>query len=226
MGRSPEIVGNTNIEHNNKESERYRLRPLRELDLENERDMTAYFQLLTHPDNIEHFANPPVDHQDLKRKLLRDHTHAYIAEIQDGTIVGGAGINDAAESEHDHFIVKVVIDSNYKGKGFGKKMIIELTDKAFSTPAVTYTVEGEQRERERIKLDVAVIRDIEGWDIMPRILRSLGYRFASLKENQVTIKERETGQEVTKPVETYEISREDWFMRRATLEQATNKNTN
>jgi len=34
-------------------SEQYTLVPLRELDLENESDLTAYFQMLTHPSNIE-----------------------------------------------------------------------------------------------------------------------------------------------------------------------------
>lgn len=200
--------------------ERYALTPLRELDLENESDLTAYFKLLTHPSNIQHFSGPPKDTADLKRKLERDRTRAYIAENMVGEIVGAGGIDDAAEYEHDHFLVKVVVNPDCQGKGIGRQLVIALTDMAFSTKAVTITATAERFERERIKLDAAVIRDVEGWDRMPRLLRSLGYKFIHLLENQVTITEQSTGREVIKPTERYEIGREDWFIKKPLREKA------
>ena len=49
--------------------EQYILAPLRELDLENESDLTAYFQILTHTANIEHFSGPPEDPSGFKTKI-------------------------------------------------------------------------------------------------------------------------------------------------------------
>lgn len=213
-----------NFQHDQiKSQELYSLAPLRELDLENESNLTAYFQMLTHPANIEHFSGPPEDPADLKLKLVRDRTHAYLAENKLGEVVGTEGIDDAAEGQHDHFLVKVVVNPDYKGKGIGRQLVIALTDIAFSTPAVTITATGERKERERIKLDAAIIRYVEGWDIMPRLLSGLGYRFVHMLPNQVTIKELSTGREVLKPTERYEISREDWLIRKDLREKANSQ---
>ena len=202
--------------------DRYTLAPLRELDLANESDLAAYFQMLTHPNNIGHFSGPPEDPADLKLKLVRDRTHAYLAENMLGEVVGAGGINDAPEGEHDHFLVKVAVHPDYKGRGMGRQLVTALTDMAFSIPAVTITATGERKERGRIKLDVAVIRYVEGWDIMPRLLSGLGYRFVHFLPNEVTVKDRNTGLEVLKPTERYEISREDWFLRKS-LNKKTNE---
>lgn len=214
-----EVVTPTNPETRGSREKYTLVLPLRELDVYNERDMDAYFQLLTHPDNIEHFSNPPVNGVDLRRKLLRDHTHAYIAENMLGEIVGAGGINDAAESEHDHFLVKVVLHPDYKGKGIGKQLVIALTDIAFSTPATIIRTGRRRIERERIKLDAAIIRDVKDWDKMPRLLRNLGYRFVHFLPDQVTIKEQSTGLNVIKPTERYEITREEWLIRRELREK-------
>jgi len=201
-------------------SEKYTLAPLRELDLENESDLTAYFQMLTHPANIQHFSGPPKNTDDLKRKLEHYRTHTYIAENMLGEIVGAGGIDDAAESEHDHFLVRAVVNPDYQNRGIGRQLVVALTDIAFSTPAVMVGADGERRERERIKLDVAVIRYVEGWDRMPRILSGLGYRFVHFLPNQVTVKDRNTEIEILRPTERYEISRGDWFLRKDLREKA------
>lgn len=172
------------------------------------------FRLLTDPLNISHFSSPPKSPEDLKQKLERDKTHAYLAENINGEVIGAGGIDDAAEGQHDHFLVKVVVHPDYKGKGIGRQLVIALTDMAFSTPAVTITATGERKERERIKLDAAIIRYVEGWDIMPRLLSDLGYRFVHFLPNQVDIIEQSTGNTVIKPTERYEIGREEWFLRK------------
>jgi len=195
-------------------SEQYTLAPLRELDLENEPDLTAYFQILTHPANIEHFASQPKNPAELKTELIQSNIRTYIGKNLLGEIVGGGGIENAPRGQHDHLLVKVVVHPDYQGNGIGRQLVIALTDMAFSTPAVTTTATGERKERERIKLDAAVIREIEGWDRMPRLLRSLGFKFIHLLDNEVDIIEQSTGNIVIKPTERYEISREDWFLRR------------
>jgi GNAT superfamily N-acetyltransferase len=138
-----------------------------------------------------------------------------------GEIVGAGGINDAAESEHDHFLVRAVVNPDYQNRGIGRQLVVALTNIAFLIPAVTFSVDGERRERERIKLDVAVIRYVEGWDRMPRILSGLGYRFVHFLPNQVTVKDGNTGLEIVRPTERYEISREDWFLRKDLREKTS-----
>ncbi len=182
--------------------ERYTLVPLRELDLESESDLTAYFQMLTHPSNIEHIISPPEDVEDLKRKLVRDETFTYIAENMLGEIVGAGGINDASQGEHDHFMVKVVVSPDYKGTDIEKNLFAALTDKAFTTSA--------RDERERLKLDIAVIRDVNDWDRVPRILRELGYNFRSFLPNQVDVFDQRLGKIEIKPTERWEIESEEW----------------
>lgn len=73
------------------------------------------------------------------------------------------------------------------------------------------------------KFDAAIIRYVEGWDIMPRLLSGLGYRFVHMLPNQVTIKELSTGREVLKPTERYEISREEWLIRKDLREKANSQ---
>lgn len=215
MAQQETLQGN-NLKDFSAEQKRYTISKLRALELQNNRDLKAYFRLLTAKENVVHFSNPPVDTEDLKRKLIRDRTHAYLAINQEGTVVGAGGINDAIEkTEHDHFLVKVAVHPEYQGRGLGRKLVSELTDIAFLTPAVMVGADGEQTERERIKLDAAVIRDIEGWDRMPRVLRSLGYRFVHFLPNQVTVRDYNTGIEALKPTERWEISRGDWEIRQS-----------
>ena len=209
-----EILRPTNSETINP-SERFTLVPLRELDLENEGDMDDYFQLLTHTNNIEHFGNPPLDAKDLKRKLLRDRTHAYIAENKLGEIVGAGGINDAAEGEHDHFLVKVVVDPNLQtkpddpsthGRHVGKQLIVQLIDKAFSTKA--------SDGRTRFKVDAAIIEGVPGWERMPYILESLGFHFRSRLPGQVDVYDPRLQRTIRRPTFRWEIEREEWMRSR------------
>lgn len=201
---------NANPEDNS-ERQRFMLLLLREVDLESEKDLSDYYRFLTYPANIEHFANPPIDPQDLKNKLIRDSTHAYLAENMLGQVVAGGGINDAAESEHDHFLVKVVVDPGFQGRGAdpdsqgestGRQFMVMLIEKAFST----LTNDG----RERIKLDAAVIRHVDSWDRMPRLLVSLGFRPVSILLDQVDVFIQREGRIVRKPTERWELRREDW----------------
>lgn len=191
------------------EQERYRIASLRELDLESETDLDAYFKFLTHDDNIEHFGNPPVDVNDLKRKLLRDNTHAYIAEDQEGTIVGAGGINDAAEGEHDHFLVKIVVDPQLQSKGVGqgkdvgRQLAIQLTEKAFYTKA--------SDGRTRFKLDAAIIEGVAGWERMPHILENLGFHFRSRLPGQADVYDPTLQRVVRRPTVRWEIEREEWM---------------
>lgn len=208
MGRSPEFVENDNIlEGNNGENERYKLRPLRELDLENESDLAEYFQMLTHPSNVEHVVSPPEDPADLKRKLLRDATFAYIAENMLGEIVGAGGINDAEEGQHDHFLVKAVVHPDYKGTDIEKNLFAALTGKAFTTSA--------RDERERFKPDIKVIRNVEDWSRVPPILEELGYDPLCIYPNQVDVFDQRLGRIVVKLAERWEIMSEKWLRKKS-----------
>lgn len=183
------------------DQERYGIASLRELDLDSEQDMTVYFKLLTHPLNREHFSSPPTDPDNLKYKLTRDGTRAYLAENMLGETVGAGGINDAAAGEHDHFLVKVVVDPQFQGKGLGKQLVVNLIEKAFSTK----TGDG----RDRTKLDAAIIREVPGWDRMPHLLATLGFHPVSILVDQVDVVV--AGRTIRKPTERWEITRGDWM---------------
>lgn len=183
--------------------ESYSVISLREFDPQNEGDLNAYFRFLSHPLNIGHFSNPPKDPEDLKQKLERDKTHAYLAENINGELIGAGGINDASEGEHDHFLVKVVVDPELQGKGVGRILVIQLIEKAFFTK----TSDG----RERTKLNAAVIRNVPGWDRMPNILEGLGFQPKQILLRQVDVLDQEKEEVVRKPTERWEIMKEDWM---------------
>lgn len=184
-------------------NERYSVVRLREFDPQNEADLDIYFRLLTDPLNISHFSSPPKNPEDLKQKLERDKTHAYLAENINGEVIGAGGINDASEGEHDHFLVKAVVDSELQGKGVGRMLVIQLIEKAFFTK----TTDG----RERTKLDAAVIRNVPGWDRMPHILEQLGFQPKQILLRQVDVLDQESEEVVRKSTERWEIMREDWM---------------
>lgn len=188
------------------EEERYRIVVLRELNLESEQDLNSYFKLLTYPDNIEHFSNPPTDTENLKQKLAHDSTHAYLAENMLGEVVGGGGINDAPEGEHDHWLVKVVVDPAFQGKGSGKQLVAQLAEKAFFTKTHT--------GKDRTKIDAAIIRNVRGWERMPRILEQLDFRPLHILLQQVDVQEQ--GETVKKPTERWELRKDDWMRLRRT----------
>lgn len=186
--------------------ERYSVVRLREFDPQDEADLNMYFRLLTDPLNISHFSSPPKNPEDLKQKLERDKTHAYLAENISGEVIGAGGINDASEGEHDHFLVKVVVDPELQGRGVGRVLVIQLIEKAFSTK----TTDG----RERTKLDAAVIRNVPGWDRMPHILEQLGFQPKQILLRQVDVLDQKREEVVRKPTERWEIMKEEWMRMR------------
>ena len=191
--------------------ERYALAPLRELNLENESDLNAYYQMLTHPSNIEHVESPPEDSADLKRKLLSNATFTYVAENMLGEIVGAGGIKDAEEGQHNHRLVRVVVHPDHKGTNIEKNVLSALTDKAFATSA--------RDERERIKLEMSVVRDVDDFHRILPILEDLGFRPLHIVLNQVDAFDQRLGQIVVKPIERWEIMRETWLMKKAVGEK-------
>lgn len=186
--------------------ERYSVVRLRELNRENGEDVEAFYKLLTHPANIEHFSNPPTDPNNLKQKFIRDNTHAYLAENIRGEVIGAGGINDAEQGEHDHWLVKVAVEPSLQGKGVGKQLVAHLIEKAFTTKSSYGT--------DRTKLDASVIRNVEGWWRMPRVLEDLGFRPLHIMLDEVNVYVRETGKTVRKPTERWEIRKSDWTRRK------------
>lgn len=213
MGSKTEFAGNNSLQigslENPSSEERWRIRGLRELNLESEQDMNDYFRLLKHPLNVDHFSSPPKDVLDLKNKLLRDKTHAFLAVNGLGQVVGAGGINDAEEAQHDHFLVKVVVDPDYQstehiqGRHVGKQVVILLIEKAFYTRA--------SDGRTRLKLDAAIIEGVPGWERMPHILENLGFHFRSRLPVQVDVYDSSLEKIIRKPTVRWEIEREEWM---------------
>lgn len=206
MGRIPEVLQHDNLSEHSSEAERYSVVRLRPLDRESESDLKAFFELLTDTNNVEHFANPPTDYLNLRDKLTRDDTKVYLAENRQQEIVGGGGINDAAEREHDHWLVKVAVNPSFQGKGMGKQLVARLIEEAFTTKSRYGT--------DRTKLDASVIRNVEGWWRMPRILENLGFRPLHIMLDEVDVYVQETGKTVKKPTERWEIRKPDWTARK------------
>jgi GNAT superfamily N-acetyltransferase len=185
------------------EQECYRIVSLRELDLGSEQDLTSYCRLLTHPDNREHFSNPPTDSNNLKEKLTRDSTHAYLAENMLGKVVGAGGLNDAQPGEHDHWLVKAAVDPELQGRGLGKQLLVRLIEEAFTTKTSYST--------DRAKLVASIIRNVKGWERMPDLLEQLGLRPLHIMLNEVDVYVQEEGRTVKQPTERWEISKNDWM---------------
>ena len=129
-----------------------------------------------------------------------------------GRVIGAGGINDAAEGEHDHFLVKVVVDPDYqskediRGRHVGRQLIIQLTEKAFHTKA--------SDGRTRFKLDAAIIEGVPGWERMPHILENLGFHFRSRLPGQVDVYDPRLQRTVRRPTVRWEIEREEWMRAR------------
>lgn len=205
MSQSQEVLRPDNGGERSEE-ERSTVARFRELDRKSEGDLKAFFELLTHPKNIEHFSNPPTDYLSLRDKLTRDNTKAYLAENSLGEIVGGGGINDAQEGEHDHWLVKVAVKPELQGKGIGKQLVVRLVDEAFNTK----TSDG----RERGKLVVSIIRNVQGWWRTPDLFGGLDFRPLHIMMDEVDVFVQDIGRTIKKPTERWEIRRTEWQHRK------------
>ena len=185
------------------EEEPYRIVSLRELKVDSEQDLEDYYRLLAHPANREHFSNPPTDPNNLKEKLTRDNTHAYLAEDTLGKVVGAGGINDAQPGEHDHWLVKAAVDPELQGKGLGKQLLVRLIEEAFTTKT--------SYDTDRAKLVASIIRNVKGWERMPGLLEQLGFRPLHIMLNEVDVYVQEEKKTVKKPTERWELSKDDWM---------------
>jgi len=206
MVLSRELLQPDNSDEHGIKPEQLNVVRFRELDRKSEADLKALFELLTHPRNVEHFSKPPSDYLNLRDKLIRDNTKVYLAENSLGEIVGGGGINDAQEGEHDHWLVKVAVKPDLQGKGIGRQLVVRLVDEAFNTK----TSDG----RDRGKLVVSVIRNVDGWWRMPKLLGLLDFRPLHIMMEEVDVFVQDIGKTVKQPTERWEIRKIEWQHRR------------
>lgn len=178
---------------------------LRRADLQSEEDMRIFYGLLTAPSNKFHLASPPKDTEDLRKKLEKDGTEVYLAQDQQGRVIGAGGINDAEEGQHDHWLVKVVIDPRCQNKGLGTVVTSQLIEKAFTTK--------DRYGRDRRKISAAVIKGVPGWERMVIVLAKLGFRLVGDLETQVDVPVR-FHTVFTMPTQRFELTRSAWEFQR------------
>jgi len=140
---------------------------VREMNWENPQEVETYLQFLTDPVNCQHFTGLPATVEDFQIACAKPGVHPLVAENMRGEIVGGMIIRDAEPQQNDHFIERVVVDSGFQDRGVGRQMLARGIDWAFANPAW----DG----RERIKLDIAVIMNVAGWERMQHLVESLGF---------------------------------------------------
>lgn len=178
---------------------------LRRADLQSDEDMKIFYGLLTAPSNRYHLASPPRDTKDLREKLEKDGTEVYFARDQEGRVIGAGGINDAEEGQHDHWLVKVVIDPKHQNRGLGTVVASQLIEKAFTTK--------DRYGRDRRKISAAVIKGVPGWERMVSVLGKLGFRLVGDLETQVDVPVR-SGTVFTMPTQRFELTRSAWEFQR------------
>lgn len=178
---------------------------LRKADLQSDEDMRIFYGLLTAPSNRYHLASPPKDTNDLREKLEKDGTAVYFALNQEGRIVGAGGINDAEEGQHDHWLVKVVIEPKCQNRGLGTVVASQLIEKAFTTK--------DRYGRDRKKISAAVIKGVPGWERMVKVLGKLDFRLVGDLETQVDVSVR-SHTVFTMPTQRFELTRSAWEFQR------------
>ena len=144
--------------------EKIRVEPyIKELTEYDNQSALSVIGLLNSQDNRRHFANPYTTYDEIIKVIESKDTHILILrEMQD--IVGTLTITDAAYPQNSHFISLLAIDEEKQGCGYGRKLLTQAVDWAFTTPNF------ERRERKSIHL--ATVMMIPGWERMYNLARS------------------------------------------------------
>lgn len=182
---------------------------VREMDFTNDPELQRYVDFINDDKNKPHFADPPSTIEGLRVEARETGYHFLTAVNGLGEVVGGMLIEDAARSQHDHFLRWVVVDPELQsskpgtGTGTGKAMLRKGIDWA----ATTLTHDGRRRD----KLDASIIMGVDGWRIMQHILRDkLAFKRLMKLEDQVDVFDPKTGTIVRRHTERWELNLRLW----------------
>src|SRR5581483_1341722 len=173
-----------------------------------------------------HFSKPPLTIKDLERKAIKRKDRNLFLFYQDGQFVGSGGVNDADENEHDHFIVGVIVGDEFRGKGYGKAIIVSLLD------WMTVHHTADQRRREKAVMAVVdtsnrlpdLTRGVDRvrWEDIPREMKEpmmniadeLGFEYVGTNKKQVNVDIPTTDGKGwvndTRPTIRFEYDLDDW----------------
>lgn len=145
---------------------------IREMNLGDEREVRRYVDWLNFwgknvrgefVNNRSHFGNPPATVREAQKMFGLPGKHPLVALDEEGRIIGGAVLEDAAPNQHDHFLSLVVLDPNLQRlpTHIGTSMLFEIVDYA----CMHRTSDGRWRR----KLDLSIIIGVSGSRTMRNI---------------------------------------------------------
>ncbi len=161
---------------------------LRKMNLYDPAETQMYVDALNDTSNRAHFSDPPATIEALQAYAAKEGHHVLVsvAKVKDPqnryqyVPVGGAGIEDAAPNQEDHFMVRVVIAKKFQGRyGLGKKTV---------RSTINYAARHRASDgRVRNKLDVAIIRGVAGSDYMEDTVRKMFPNRVGILKEQVNV---------------------------------------
>lgn len=180
-----------------------RLQPLREIDFTKEVDLTSlgeYISFLNDPRNIAHFANPPKTVEEFINRI-EPNEHVILAKLNlkesQDKVVGGAVITEASRGQYDDFLRLLVIDPDIQRMGIGKEFLVKLVDYWLYT-------------KQRPKLDLSIVRDIDGWENVRKLVAELEFDHISVLRGQVDVFIPGKNEMETHATERWETRRDIW----------------
>ncbi|MCR4264489.1 MAG: GNAT family N-acetyltransferase [Candidatus Roizmanbacteria bacterium] len=142
--------------------------PVVELNGSSHIEAVRICEILNSTDNRPHFANPyTVPEGVLATSETNNGTHVLVSRNESGLVVATATIHDTTYPQNDHFLSLFAVDQDYQGKGYGRKMMREALQFAFTTP----NLEGRDREA----IHAATVMGVDGWFRMYQLLRTSSF---------------------------------------------------
>lgn len=185
---------------------RHSVLEVRKIQSVDDGSVQRYVDFLNHPRNRSHFATPPVTVEEFRTLAQNDLYHPLVGINGLGEVIGGAVIHDARHPLHDHFVELFVVDPDLQGHHVGTSMMKKVIDWASTTQT------GEKCARWRRKLDLAIIKDVPGWERMRQLVQGLGFQRVSTLQEQVSVIVERGGMTVFsyKPTQRYEMNLARW----------------
>lgn len=186
---------------------RYSVFEVRKIESVDDGMVHWYIDFLHDPRNRAHFASPPATVEAF-RSLAKENPlyHPLVGVNGLGEVVGGAVIHDARHPLHDHFAELFVVNPELQGHHVGTSFMIKVIDWACTTQT------GEEPARWRRKLDLAIIKNVPGWERMRQLVQGLGFQRVSTLPEQVSVIVERGGMTVFsyKPTQRYEMNLARW----------------
>lgn len=139
--------------------------------------VTGVYRILTHPQIVHRFNNPPKT-PDALAELLSDERHHLFAVThpKTGEVVGTFSLDDGKAPEHEHWLGKVGVSPALQGKGLGKQILEYALYRTFMDRAY----DGRWRE----KLYIGITKN-PGFEAIEHLVEDAGCKRSWMLQHQI-----------------------------------------